>query len=535
MTAGTPHPVVILGAGPTGLTAALLLARHGVRSLVVERHPGVYPLPRAVHLDDEVLRILQKAGVADEFTAVSRPALGMRLLDGRHRTIAEFRRDRLVGAHGWPEANLFDQPDLERLLRAELGAHPEIGLRTGVEAEHIDPGDAARPARLRLRDPATGAVGTVEARIVLGCDGANSVVRRAVGTRMRDLRFTERWLVVDGRCARRLDGWDGVDQICDPRRAATFMRIGPDRYRWEFRMRPGETAEELTAPAALDRLLAPWTRDVPSAEIELIRAASYTFRARVADRWRRGRLFLLGDAAHLTPPFIGQGLCAGLRDAANLSWKIAAAGADPVRGDRLLATYESERKPHVTRIIRMAVSTGWALTGGQGRTASVRRAAVSRVLALRSLAPLALRGVAPRLRPGPLVAGSRWPAGAPLPQPFVTVGGARHRLDDLVGPGFAIVTGLPEAPPTARLAAVLHATVVRVGPLGTEILPPDGEPRTGREDVLGGWLERTGAAAVVVRPDRTVLTALPPAGRSAPGWLALLAPFTAPPREETRP
>lgn len=249
----------------------------------------------------------------------------MRLLDGRHRVIAEYRRDERVGVHGWPQANLFDQPDLERLLRAALGEYPEIRLRAGVEAEHIDPGDAVRPAEVRLRDVATGAADTVEARAVLGCDGANSLVREAIGTRMRDLRFTERWLVVDGRCARRLDAWDGVDQICDPRRAATFMRIGPDRYRWEFRMRPGETAEDLTVPGALARLLAPWTRGVSFSEIEVIRSASYTFRARVADRWRSGRLFLLGDAAHLTPPFIGQGLCAGLRDAANLSWKLAAA------------------------------------------------------------------------------------------------------------------------------------------------------------------------------------------------------------------
>ncbi|AQZ63002.1 monooxygenase, FAD-binding [[Actinomadura] parvosata subsp. kistnae] len=522
MTAEAPQPVLILGAGPTGLTAAILLARHGVRSLVVERHPDVYPLPRAVHLDDEALRILQKAGVAEKFTAVSRPALGMRLLDGRHRIIAEFRRDKLAGAYGWPQANLFDQPDLERLLRAELGEHPGIRLRTGVEAERIDPGDAARPARVVLRDLATGTVETVAARTVLGCDGANSLVREAIGTRMRDLRFTEHWLVVDGRCARPLDAWDGVDQICDPRRAATFMRIGPDRYRWEFRMHPGETAEGLTAPQTLARLLAPWTVDVPVSEIALIRAAPYTFRARVADRWRRGRLFLLGDAAHLTPPFIGQGMCAGLRDAANLSWKLAAAGADPLRGDELLDTYESERKPHVTRIIRMAVSTGWAMTGGQGRTAPLRRAALAAMLRLPALTPLVLRGVSPRLRPGPLIAGSR-SAGTLVPQPFVTVDGARHRLDDLIGPGFAVVTARPESPETARLAAALRATIVRVGSGGTEIVPPDGAPRTGREDVLGGWLKRTGGSAVVVRPDRTVLTVLPSAGPAPPGWLTLLA------------
>lgn len=520
-----PAPVLIIGAGPTGLTCATLLAKHGIRSLIVERHPEAYPLPRAVHLDDEVLRILQQVGVSDAFTAISRPARGMRLVDARLNTIAEFRRDRLVSEHGWPQANLFDQPDLERLLRANLANHPQAELLTETEAEHIDPGDATRPAQVRIRHLPDGRTQTVTAQVVLGCDGANSLVRRTIGATMRDLRFTEQWLVVDARCARRLDVWDGVDQVCDPHRAATFMRIGPERYRWEFRMRPGETEEELTSPETLSRLLSPWTGDVPFSELHFIRSTTYTFRARVADHWRIGRLFLMGDAAHLTPPFIGQGLCAGLRDAANLAWKIAAAGGDPVRHDRLLDTYESERKPHVTRMIRLAVTTGWAMTGGQGRAAALRSLLLSQVVRLPNLKNAMLRSASPRLGPGPLVIGPtrRGPrlAGALMPQPLLTVDGVEHRLDDLLGTGFAIVTRIPEPAGITRLSTSLNAALVHATGTGTEIRFPDGRRLTGHEEVLASWLHRAGAHAAVIRPDRTVLTTLP-ATHATPDWLNLL-------------
>ena len=159
---------------------------------------------------------------------------------------------------------------------------------------------------------------------MLGCDGANSIVRAAIGATMRDLSFEQRWLVVDVATDADLDQWDGVHQVCDPVRAGTYMRIGPTRYRWEFRLLPGETADDfrnLAGTEAADRPvdLAACDHD----ELELIRVTEYTFRAQIADRWRRGNIFLLGDAAHLTPPFIGQGLGAGLRDAMNLAWKLA--------------------------------------------------------------------------------------------------------------------------------------------------------------------------------------------------------------------
>jgi len=460
--------VVVVGAGPVGATAALLLARRGIDVLVLDRHRAAYPQPRAVHLDDESLRVLQAAGVADAFTSVSRPMAGLRLLDGAHRTLVEFGRG--AGEHGWPQASMFNQPDLEAVLRTALAAEPRVRLRGGVEVTglHRD-----GPVRLTLRNRDTGAEEELVADAVLGCDGAHSTVRRLIGSWMRDLGPAERWLVVDLHADAPLAGWPGVSQVCDPVRPATFMPITGSRYRAEFRLAAGETAADLDLPALLDRFGA--------ASCTVTRAAEYTFAARVADRWRRGRVLLCGDAAHLTPPFIGQGLGLGLRDVHQLCWKLAAvlAGAD----DALLDTHQAERAPHARSLIRLAVLLGRLMTGGGDRAALLRRIVLAGVRRLPRLAAFAAASRTPPLRPGPLVRRSRWAVGSPvgglLPQPPIEGGG---RLDDILGNGWVALTGGAPVPPD------WPGRRLRVG---TDVVSPG----------LARWL---GNRAVLVRPDRIV-------------------------------
>ncbi|GAA2689549.1 bifunctional 3-(3-hydroxy-phenyl)propionate/3-hydroxycinnamic acid hydroxylase [Actinoplanes palleronii] len=387
-------PVVIVGAGPTGITAAIMLARAGVECLVLDRFAEPYPLPRAVHFDDEVFRIFAGLGLAGELRAISRPAPGMQLVDPRLRVLAEFTRDP-VGPHGFPQANMFDQPDLERLLRAELRRLPRATIRGKIEVYAVEQ-PIGEPARVRYRSVDSGVEGEVRAAAVLGCDGANSVVRSAIGAGWEDLGFEQRWLVVDATSTQPLDAYDGVQQVCDPTRAATFMMVTPGRYRWEFRLRPGLLEE----PVA--ELVRPWLRGVDPAALTVLRRAEYTFRGAVADRWREGRVFLLGDAAHLTPPFIGQGMCAGIRDAANLSWKLAmvlSGRAD----DRLLATYERERRPYAKTMIRMATLIGWVMTGGSRRTAPLRRTLLRTVTRLPGAEQAATTVTWPAFGRGPLV------------------------------------------------------------------------------------------------------------------------------------
>ncbi|AZQ37999.1 bifunctional 3-(3-hydroxy-phenyl)propionate/3-hydroxycinnamic acid hydroxylase [Streptomyces cyaneochromogenes] len=509
-------PVVIVGAGPVGVTAALLLARRGVRSVVLERHRDIYPLPRAVAGDDEIHRILQAAGVGEEFAAIARPAKGLRLLDARHRVMAEFRRSP-HGHHGYPQTSMFDQPELERVLRDALAQRPECELRGGVEVTGVGP-DSTGPVRVTYRDE-DGGEHELWADAVLGCDGANSLTREAIGGAWEDLRFEERWTVIDVDTTGPVRCWEGVDQVCDPARPATFMRVSENRYRWEFRLGEGqETVRELVAP---------WLPSSYDGDFEVVRETQYTFRARVADRWRSGRVFLLGDAAHLTPPFIGQGLCSGLRDAYNLTWKLARVlqqGGD----ERLLDTYESERKPHARHVVRLAVAMGWAMTGGQDGAAAIRRRALAAACRIPGLTERAGRDLSPPLTAGPLVRRGvrRRLPGTHCPQSWVSVDGRRTRLDELLGDSFTVLTATEPCP---SLTALAHSLGIRA--LSVTDLGDDG--------TLAAWLRAGRADAVLLRPDRVVIDVVPSGSHdftSTAAWASLLHTTRSPvPSERTAP
>ncbi|MEW2418461.1 bifunctional 3-(3-hydroxy-phenyl)propionate/3-hydroxycinnamic acid hydroxylase [Streptomyces sp. NPDC046866] len=498
-----PVPVVVIGAGPTGLAAATLLGQYGIETLLLDRWDSVYPLPRAVHLDDEIYRLLARLGVAEEFAAISRPAHGLRLLDRELRVLAEFRRGAAVGRHGHPEANMFDQPQLEELLRTHLERHPTVTLRGNVEVTGMEQSDGG-PVRIRLTDRSTGENGTVTAGYVLGCDGANSLTRSTIGSTLQDLAFTQRWLVVDIATDADLAQWEGVHQVCDPVRAATYMRIAERRYRWEFQLLPDERADDYRDMSRLHPLIRPWTGNLPADELQLVRTAEYTFRAQIADHWRKQRIFLLGDAAHLTPPFIGQGMGAGLRDAANLAWKLAAV-LDGRLPEHVLDSYEAERKPHARSMITLAKLVGTAMTAGGDTGSALRRLLAPRLHRLPGLSSRILDSRTPALHRSALVDRGRLGlglAGRLCPNAPLSDG---RRLDDLAAGRYALVTSAA-ATPALRSEVHDRGGVLVTAPPGT---------------ALHRWLRRGRTAAALVRPDGTVQ-------RTAPDPKALCALLPAP-------
>jgi 3-(3-hydroxy-phenyl)propionate hydroxylase len=495
---GAPEfvPVVIVGAGPAGIAAATMLGQYGVECLVLDRHETVYPLPRAVHADDEIYRILARLGVGDEFAAHARQALGLRLLSPDMRVLAELNRSpECSAAHGYPQMNMFDQPELEAMLRVNLKRYPQVTVRGNVEVISVA---QTQPGRVRVSylDRVRGGETAVEANYVLGCDGANSPTRAAIGAHMYGLPFTQSWVVIDVDTDAELNQWEGCHQLCNPQRAGTYMRVGQTRYRWEFQLLDGETAANYQTIADIEPLIRPWLGDNPADAMKLVRVTSYTFRAQVASRWRDRNVFLLGDAAHLTPPFVGQGMAAGFRDSLNLTWKLVGV-LNKTLPESVLDTYEQERKLHAAAMILMAVSVGAAMTGG-GRFGDLIRNVVFPKMGnvrLPGTRANAAEGVTPGLRRSALVIKDRGRgglAGSMCPNPVLADG---KRFDEVVGNQFALITSTSLNPGVGDEVVRRGAVVIQAAP-GSE---------------LDGWLRKGRVNAAIVRPDRVVMQA----GRNA--------------------
>ena len=355
--AGGVYDVAIVGYGPTGATLANLLGACGVRVAVLEREKSLVLQPRAVHFDGEVMRVFQAAGLADALVPVIRPSGGMRYVSPSGVVMVERKPALGEGPHGWPNNYLFHQPDLENTLRAGVARFPNVEVFAGVSVSALTPADDGVQLKTSASD--------VRARWVVGCDGARSIVRQAIGAEHEDLGLHQPWLVVDVVLERDLDLPYPTVQYCDPARPVTVVNVTGRRRRWEIMLMPGDKPERLTEPETVWRLLAPWIRP---GDARLERSALYTFHSLVATRWRKGRLFIAGDAAHQTPPFLGQGMCTGIRDAANLAWKLARV-LQGKSSERLLDSYESERAPHARQFIAEAVRLGGILqtTDPQGR------------------------------------------------------------------------------------------------------------------------------------------------------------------------
>lgn len=461
---GTDVDVIVAGGGPVGVMTGLLLARRGFTVRVLERATEVYDLPRAIVMDDEIQRVFQNAGLEDGLRAITTPLAG-----------AEFVQtsgERIIGAElpldaNWPLGHhpniTYYQPQLEAFLR-DSAEQAGVELCLGVEVGAVSQTDELVTVETMGPD---GSPQTYTASWLVAADGASSAIRKQLGIVFINQGYDQDWLVLDVRLTRPVPTLPRfVQQICDPDRPTTFVVGHADYRRWEFQLQPGETRDEMVEPDRVWQLLRPWlTPD----DAELIRAVVYRFHATVAGKMRDGRILIAGDAAHQMPPFLGQGLCSGIRDSANLAWKLRLVESG-LADDALLDTYGDERMPHAAGVVAHAVDTGRLIDELSGR----------------ALPETGLDAAYGGNRPFPhltagLIHGDHPAVGHQVHQPLID----GTRLDVLCGDGFSIIVDDPD---TAEVVAGDWAGLgeVVVVPVGTipAALPPGG--------------------AVIVRPDRYI-------------------------------
>jgi flavoprotein hydroxylase len=496
----TDADVVIVGNGPIGAVLSVLLAQRGWRVTVLERRAKPYRLPRATSFDGETARLLAAAGIGPGLGGITEPANGYQWQTSTGETLLDIAFS-TSGRYGWPDANTMHQPALEELIATRVASLPGITVLRGHEVVGISDGEDRVEVTVDTGDDATR---VLSARWVAGCDGANSFVRDHLDVAVTDLGFSYEWLLCDVELREPREFVPTNVQICDPGRPTTLVGSGPGHRRWEFMRLPGESTAELNSDATAWRLLAPF--GVTPGTATLLRSTTYIFQARWADRWRSGHVLLAGDAAHLMPPFAGQGMCSGIRDVVNLAWKLDLA----LRGatsESLLDSYSEERREQAKESILASVQLGRVICVTDPAAAAERDATV-----------LANRRGRPPTRPEPakpLTTGllhrrpdAEPPAGAVVPQGRVGVPGATGLFDDVVGRGFVLLT--TEDPHSAlgeeRLAflAGLETRVVR-------LLPPGSAPEEGSavdvDDVYLPYLAGFSATCVLVRPDYHVFGA----------------------------
>jgi 3-(3-hydroxy-phenyl)propionate hydroxylase len=463
--------ICIVGYGPTGGTLANLIAQCGLSVVVIEREPEMYQLPRAVHFDGETMRVFQSIGIADQLSKKVRINPGMRFVDQQKSVILNWPRPQEIGSQGWHASYRLHQPDLEQLLREKLSSYVNATIMTDTEVAAVIEGpESVEVVCRRARD---GSEIVVNTKYVVGCDGANSLVRRLIGSSIDDLGFKEKWLVVDLLLKReRPDLGDHSIQFCDPIRPMTYCRNPGNRRRWEITMLAGETDEDITQSARIWKLLSPW---VTTDDADLERKAVYTFQSLLADKWRKGRLMIAGDAAHLTPPFMGQGMCAGIRDAANLAWKLVLR-VNGDANDGILDSYQQERAPNVREFIETAMRLGGLINTMDGEKAIEKSHSSSNGAARMSslLPPLGASNL------DGLISGSSPHSGRLFSQPILRDG---KRLDNAIGysPVLIARNKLPEN-------------------IVPKIPVLDGETHPNLIDVLNNL----DASAVLVRPDKYI-------------------------------
>jgi 2-polyprenyl-6-methoxyphenol hydroxylase-like FAD-dependent oxidoreductase len=497
------HDLVVVGAGSVGLTMAAAWARLGRTCVLVERHEQQYGLPRAGHIDHEIMRILQALGAEEPVVEDSYETAYYRWVNTHGETLLEFPWGE-EGVSGWHsdfmqnsailEASLLQQVRRSRGVELALGWQVEA-LRETPDFVEITLDRVVRTPDDALPQP-TGERRVLRARYVVAADGANSQIRRLLGIEREDLGFNEKWLVVDARKKRDVGLDFDSGQVCDPRQPITILPLGKHHRRWEWHIKPGEDPASYEEPERAWQLLA--DLGIGPDDVEPVRQLVYTFEARLARHWRTSRVFLAGDAAHTMPPFMGQGMCSGMRDAFNLAWKLdlVTRGAASVA---LLDTYQHEREPHVRDWTVISLESG-RLSCVTDPDEAQRRDDAFRAGYRPPIPefPQLVGGVLHRAADDSVTA----PAGELGVQGRVQQRGVIGLMDDVVPTtGFVLLTLDPVPDLGADERAALADLRCRVVRLSGEC--PDGEDNR-LFDVDGtyqAWFDARGVRAVLVRPD----------------------------------
>lgn len=494
--------VIVVGLGPTGATAASLLGRRGLRVIALDKSDAPFPKPRAIGFDHEVMRVMQELGIAERVAPLTTPyrPSEYRGIDGR--TIRRIEASPPPNILGWDSNYVFDQPGFERELRRGISECPEVEAKYSHEVTKVAQDADHVWAEVRTPD---GNVRQFTARYLLACDGGSSPIRKALGITLTDLGFDEPWLVVDAIVpdSKLKELPDTQVQYCDPARPSTFVVGTGNHRRWEIMLQPGDSVSADFPDAELWPLLSRWLKP---GEATIWRSAAYRFRSLIANEWRDQRIFLCGDTAHMTPPFMSQGLVQGIRDALNLSWKLqrVLTGNSP---DALLDTYGPERRPHVEGTTWAAIRLGREICERDPQKARERDERLLASSVNGRVAPTIRQNLIPGLLPGQLITGTPG-AGSLAPQPYVASDGmpASRLLDDVTGRTFRVLISgaLPE--PSLQLlkeaVSSLDGSVSTILPAATAVSDP--EALVEHTAVFTNWMSAIGKRIAIVRPDHYV-------------------------------
>jgi 3-(3-hydroxy-phenyl)propionate hydroxylase len=480
------YDVAIVGYGPAGQVAAGLLGQRGLRVFVCDRLTDVYQIPRAIALDHEIMRVFQQLGVVEQVLPHTEPFTDSEYFGVDGQLIRRMTMVAPPYPQGYTPSIVFTQPPVERVLRERVAQLPNVHVALGVEMRQIT--QDAEGVTLSIEQG--GSRTAVRARYAIACDGGSSTVRTQLGMALQDLDFDEPWLVVDV-----LVNEQGLAklprtsvQYCEPERPCTLV-IGPQNHRrWEISLKPGEDPQQMATDAETWKLLSRW---IGPQDGQLWRQASYRFHALVAADWRRGRVFLAGDAAHMQPPFLGQGMCQGVRDVANLAWKLAAVQQGEVTGaaaEALLDSYGHERQAHVRELTRRIKGIGAVICERDPARARARDAQLLADCG-GTVVNTPRQDILPRLDTGLLSAQDHPARGTLFPQPWLKAEGGWQAMDSLLGTGWRLVLAKGA---TAEVANVDGVAVV------------DLNTHAERDGVAQAWFERHTCVAALVRPDHYV-------------------------------